>query len=122
MITRVFDPIQYCPLLQRRIQTVEIDIRDDTGSIVPVERGRVVVTLHCRKRIEFSLEWNQLIITIRKLTRIIAYTKPGKDIRYLREDDIKEDMDLAVSLEDSLKHALLKKGAKTLGREALKSD
>ena len=46
----------------------------------------------------------------------------GKDIRYLREDDIKEDMDLAVSLEDSLKHALLKRGAKTLGREALKSD
>ena len=55
MITRVFDPIQYCSLLQRRIQTVEIDIRDDTGSIVPFERGRVVVTLHCRKRIEFSL-------------------------------------------------------------------
>ena len=56
MITRVFDPIQYCPLLQRRIQTVEIDIRDDTGSIVPFERGRVVVTLQCRKRKEFSLE------------------------------------------------------------------
>jgi hypothetical protein len=50
MITRVFDPIQYCPLLKRRFQTVEIDIRDDTGSIVPFERGRVVVTLHCRKR------------------------------------------------------------------------
>jgi hypothetical protein len=56
MITRVFDPIQYCPLLQRRFQTVVIDIRDDTGSIVPFERGRVVVTLHCRKRKEFSLE------------------------------------------------------------------
>jgi hypothetical protein len=35
MITRVFDPIQDCPLLQRRFQTVEIYIRDDTGSIVP---------------------------------------------------------------------------------------
>jgi hypothetical protein len=56
MITRVFDLIQYCPLLQRRFQTVVIDIRDDTGSIVPFERGRVVVTLHCRKRKEFSLE------------------------------------------------------------------
>jgi hypothetical protein len=33
MITRVLDPIQYCPLLQRRFQTVEIDIRDDTGSL-----------------------------------------------------------------------------------------
>jgi hypothetical protein len=31
------------------------------------------------------------------------YIKQEKDIRYLREDDIKEDMDLAVSLEDSLK-------------------
>jgi hypothetical protein len=56
MITRVLDPIQYCPLLQRRFQTVEIDIRDDTGFIVPFERGRVVATLHCRKRKEFSLE------------------------------------------------------------------
>jgi hypothetical protein len=36
---------------------------DNTGSIVPFERWRVVVTLHCRKRKEFSLEWNQLIIT-----------------------------------------------------------
>jgi hypothetical protein len=36
------------------------------------------------------------------LTTIITYTKPEKDIQYLREDDIKEDMDLAVSLEDSL--------------------
>ena len=51
-ITRVFDPIQYCPLLQRRFQTVEIDIRDDMGSMVPFERGRVVATLHCRKRKE----------------------------------------------------------------------
>jgi hypothetical protein len=34
MITRVFDPIQYFPLLQQRFQTVEIDLRDDTGSIL----------------------------------------------------------------------------------------
>jgi hypothetical protein len=77
------------------------------GSIVPFERGRVVATLHCRKRKEFSLEWNQLIITIRKFTKIITYTKPGKDIRYLRGDDIKEDMDLTVSLGDSLKQLWL---------------
>ena len=56
MSTRVLDLIQYCPLLQKLFQTVEIDLRDDTGSIVPFERGRVVVTLHCRKRKEFSLE------------------------------------------------------------------
>jgi hypothetical protein len=56
MITRVFDPIQFCPMLQKRLQTVEIDFRDDTGSIVPFERGRVVVILHCRKRKELFLE------------------------------------------------------------------
>ena len=33
--------------------------------------------------------------------------KQEKDIRYLRENDIKEDMDLAVSLEDSLKQPCL---------------
>ena len=56
MVTRVFDPVQYCPLVLRRFQTVEIDIRDDTGVKIPFERGRVVVTLHCRKRKESYLE------------------------------------------------------------------
>ena len=40
----------------RRFQTVEIDIRDNTGVKIPFERGRVVVTLHCRKRKESYLE------------------------------------------------------------------
>jgi hypothetical protein len=56
MVTRVFDPVQYCPLAQRRFQDIQIDIRDDTGKVVPFERGRVVVTLHCRKRKESYLE------------------------------------------------------------------
>ena len=30
MVTRVFNPVQYCPLVVRRFQTVEIDIRDNT--------------------------------------------------------------------------------------------
>ena len=42
-----------------------------------------------------------------KAYTIITYTKQEKDIRYLQEDDIKEDMDLAVSLEDSLKQPCL---------------
>jgi hypothetical protein len=56
MVTRIFDPVQYCPLVLRRFQTVEIDIRDDTGVKIPFERGRVVVTLHCRKRKDSYLE------------------------------------------------------------------
>jgi hypothetical protein len=56
MVTRVFDPVQYCPLVLRRFQNVEIDIRDATGVKIPFERGRVVVTLHCRKRKESYLK------------------------------------------------------------------
>jgi hypothetical protein len=50
MITRAFDHIQNCRISQRRFQDIQIDIRDDTGKVVPFERGRVVVTLHCRKK------------------------------------------------------------------------
>jgi hypothetical protein len=50
MVTRIFDPVQYCHLVLRRFQTVETDIRDDAGVNIPFERGRVVVTLHCRNR------------------------------------------------------------------------
>jgi hypothetical protein len=39
MMTRTFDHIQYCPLVLRRFQTVEIDIRDATGVKIPFERG-----------------------------------------------------------------------------------
>jgi hypothetical protein len=55
-VTRVFHAVQYCPLVQRRLQTVEINIRDDIRVKIPFERGRVVVTLHCRKRKESYLE------------------------------------------------------------------
>ena len=42
MVTRVFDPVQYCPLVLRRFQTVGIDIRDDTRVKIPftVEREK----------------------------------------------------------------------------------
>jgi hypothetical protein len=56
MVTRVFDPMQYCPLVLRLFQIVEIYIRDATGVKIPFERGRVVVTLHCRMRKESYLE------------------------------------------------------------------
>jgi hypothetical protein len=39
MVTRVFDPVQYCPLVLRRFQTVVIDIRDDTGVKIQFERA-----------------------------------------------------------------------------------
>ena len=56
MVTRVFDPVQYCPLVLRRFQTVEIDIRDATGVKIPFKGERAVVTHHCRNRKESYLE------------------------------------------------------------------
>jgi hypothetical protein len=47
---------QWHSLVLSRFQTVEIYIRDDTGVKIPFERGRVVMTLHCRKRKESYLE------------------------------------------------------------------
>ena len=72
MVTRVFDPVQYCPLVIRRFQTVEIDIREATGVIIPFARGRVVVTLHCRRRKESHLECSK--DTIQTLERITSTT------------------------------------------------
>jgi hypothetical protein len=45
MMTRAFDHIQYCLLVLRRFQTVEIDIRDDTGVKIPFERYFLVHVL-----------------------------------------------------------------------------
>jgi hypothetical protein len=45
MVTRGLDPIQFYSLLQKRFQTVEIDLRDDMGSIVPFQRGRTDTVL-----------------------------------------------------------------------------
>jgi hypothetical protein len=50
MMIRAFDPIQYCPQAQRGFHDIQIDTRDDTEKVVPFERGRVVVVLHCRKK------------------------------------------------------------------------
>ena len=93
MVTRVFDPVQYCPLVLRRFQTVEIDIRDETGVKIPFERGRVVVTLQCRKRKESYLECSNPIIARRKHITIITYIKLEGDIPCTLEHVIREDMD-----------------------------
>jgi len=49
-INRIYQNVQYVPLHRKQFDTVEIDIRDDTGRRVPFERGKVVVTLHFRQR------------------------------------------------------------------------
>ena len=50
MITKTYQHIQYLPLGQKHFRTIEIDIKKDTGEKVPFELGKLVVTLHFRKR------------------------------------------------------------------------
>ncbi|RLJ22611.1 hypothetical protein DJ031_00485 [bacterium endosymbiont of Escarpia laminata] len=49
-VTMTFQKIQYIPVLCKDFDTVEIDIRDDTGRHVPFERGKLTTTLHFRRR------------------------------------------------------------------------
>ena len=50
MATAHFDHVQYMPVLSREFEDVEINIRDYTGRPVPIEPGKVTVTLHLRRR------------------------------------------------------------------------
>ena len=45
---------QYVPVSKKEFNTVEIDIRDDTGRPVPFEFGKVITTLHFRSKILHS--------------------------------------------------------------------
>ena len=44
-----FQNVEYIPSIKTHIDTVEINIRRDNGEIVPVENGKVVVTLHFKR-------------------------------------------------------------------------
>ena len=50
MVMASFDHVQYIPVLSREFGTIETEIRDDTGRLVPFERGKVTVTMHFRRR------------------------------------------------------------------------
>lgn len=45
----IYDRPLYVPLQQRNFDNVEIDIRSDTGEVIPFEFGKSVVTLHFRR-------------------------------------------------------------------------
>ena len=50
IVTKTYQTIQFVPVSLLNFETVEIDIRKDTGLKVPFERGKLVVTLHFRRR------------------------------------------------------------------------
>lgn len=45
-----YDRPHYMPLSQSEIQTIEVDLRDDTGDLVSFESGKVVTTLLFRRK------------------------------------------------------------------------
>ena len=50
MVTKTFPHVYYTPVSKINLDTVEIYIRDDTGVQIPFAYGKLVVTLHFRKR------------------------------------------------------------------------
>ena len=44
-----FSPPMYIPLLFNSFQTIEIDIKDQTGRIIPFDYGTLTVTLHFKR-------------------------------------------------------------------------
>jgi hypothetical protein len=49
IITRTYDDPRYVPLQKKNFDSIEIDIRDQLGSPIQFETGRVIVTLHFRR-------------------------------------------------------------------------
>ena len=48
MISRIYQTVQFVSVQRRQFDTIEIDIRDDTGRRMPFQRKKVIVTLYFR--------------------------------------------------------------------------
>ena len=44
-----YDQPRYFPVQKKAFDTIEIDIRDDTGESIPFDTGKLIVTLHFRR-------------------------------------------------------------------------
>ena len=49
MITHTFQNLQYLPVATKQFNTIEINIKTDTGEKVPFESGMLITTLHFRR-------------------------------------------------------------------------
>jgi hypothetical protein len=49
-VTKSFASLQYVPLMKLSFSTVKIDLRDNTGNLIPFCSGHSAVTLHFRRR------------------------------------------------------------------------
>lgn len=48
-ISKIFTSPQYLPVSRKEFEAIEVNIKRDTGEIVPFETGRLLVTLHFRR-------------------------------------------------------------------------
>ena len=64
VITKTFANIQYAPVQTKSLEDVEILLRNDTGELVPFERGKVAITLHFRQHSYFSKWIIRTFVTI----------------------------------------------------------
>ena len=53
--SHIFEHPHYFPVALTRLQQIEISIRSDSGNLVQFEKGKVVVTLHFKKKSVFPL-------------------------------------------------------------------
>ena len=53
VIHTVFNPLMYLPLVKHEIETIEAELKDDANQPIPFQYGRVVLTLHFRRRLPF---------------------------------------------------------------------
>ena len=56
MFCRTYNTPHYIPVISKNIETIKVDIRSDTGELIPFESGRVICKLHFRlKRSSYLL-------------------------------------------------------------------
>ncbi len=51
-VVQTYSPPHYVNVIRRQFETIEIDIRDDTGGRIPFQSGRVIVKLHFRQALK----------------------------------------------------------------------
>ena len=50
-VNKIYETVQFVPLHRKQFESIDINIRDDTGRSVPFQLGKVIVTLHfCEKK------------------------------------------------------------------------
>ena len=50
MIERIYSEIQYVPVHRNQIESIEVNINNELGQPMPFEFGKVILTLHFRRR------------------------------------------------------------------------